>query len=101
MRRIPGAKVLVAHRSDEFLWARKRAGLVLTGHTHCGQIVLPWYGPLQTGSDYGRRWVCGVHRDGASVLVVTAGLGTSYVPLRYGAPPDIWIITVEGPASQR
>ena len=30
-------------------------------------------------------------------IVVTAGLGTSYVPLRYGAPPDIWMITIRGP----
>lgn len=74
MRRISGAKVLVAHRSDEFLWARRRADLVLTGHTHCGQIVLPLVGPLQTGSDYGRRWVCGpaASRNGSAIALTPA-----------------------------
>jgi predicted MPP superfamily phosphohydrolase len=97
---VPGVKLLVAHRPDEFVWARKRIGLVLAGHTHCGQIVLPWIGPLETGSDYGRRWDCGLYREAGSLLVVTAGVGTSYVPLRFGAPPDIWLITVDAAPSQ-
>jgi predicted MPP superfamily phosphohydrolase len=101
IRETPGAGVFVVHRPDEFVWTRKRIGLTLAGHTHCGQIVLPLIGPLQTGSDYGRRWVCGVHREDGNLLVVTAGLGTSYVPLRFGAPPDIWLISVEAAPSQR
>jgi hypothetical protein len=68
---------------------------VLAGHTHCGQIVLPLIGPLETGSDYGRKYVCGVFRSGLKTLIVTAGLGTSHIPIRIGAPPDIWLISVE------
>jgi len=90
----PGIKLLVAHRPDEFAWAPRSIPLVLAGHTHCGQIVLPLIGPLATGSDFGRKYLCGVVRDGPKVLVVTAGVGTSYVPLRFGAPPDIWLITL-------
>jgi uncharacterized protein len=102
----PGVKMLVAHRPDEFVFAPRSASLVLAGHTHCGQIVLPLVGPLYTGSDYGRKYLCGVIRRRSTVLVVTAGLGTSHIPLRIGAPPDIWLITIKGtnatdtPASQ-
>lgn len=92
--RVPGIKILVAHRPDEFAFIPRNITLVLAGHTHCGQIVLPLLGPLATGSDFGRKYLCGVIRDGSETLVVTAGLGTSYVPLRFGAPPDIWLITV-------
>jgi hypothetical protein len=92
----PGMHILVAHRPDEVRWAPPSIGLVLAGHTHCGQIVLPFVGALQTGSDYGRKYLCGVIREGRKILVVTAGLGTSHIPLRIGAPPDIWVISVSG-----
>jgi predicted MPP superfamily phosphohydrolase len=94
LERTPGIKVLVAHRPDEFAAAPQAINLVLAGHTHCGQIVLPLIGAVLTGSDYGRKYLCGVVRDRTRVLVVTAGLGTSYVPLRIGAPPDIWMISI-------
>jgi predicted MPP superfamily phosphohydrolase len=103
--RTPGVKILLAHRPDEFAHAPTSITLVLSGHTHCGQNVLPLIGALETGSDFGRKYLCGVVRSGWQVLVVTAGLGTSYVPLRIGAPPDVWLNTVAGrqgrsPASQ-
>jgi len=97
--RTSGVKVLVAHRPDEFAPAPPRIGLVLAGHTHCGQIVLPLVGALVTGSDNGRSYFCGVVRKGSRTLIVTAGLGTIYVPLRFGASPDIWVISVTGPRS--
>lgn len=92
LKRTPGAKVLVAHRPDEFRWAPRFVGLTLAGHTHCGQIVFPLIGALETGSDFGSDYLCGVRRDGGKLLVVTAGLGTSRLPIRIGAPPDIWLI---------
>jgi predicted MPP superfamily phosphohydrolase len=92
-----GMKLLVSHNPDEFHWSPTVIGTVLAGHTHCGQLVLPLIGPLETGSSFGRKYLCGILRDGPRLLVVTAGLGTSHVPLRIGAPPDIWLITVEGP----
>jgi predicted MPP superfamily phosphohydrolase len=39
-----------------------------------------------------------VIREGSRIVVVTAGLGTSHVPLRIGAPPDMWLIEMRGPA---
>ena len=94
LRHTSGIKVLVAHRPDEFAFVPSSTALVLAGHTHCGQIVVPIIGALATGSDFGTKYLCGVIRDGSKTLVVTAGLGTSFVPLRFGAPPDIWLITV-------
>jgi hypothetical protein len=101
LRRTPGVEILIAHRPDEFVFVPSPIRLVLAGHTHCGQIVLPLIGPLETGSDFGEKYLCGVVRAGDKLLVVTAGLGTSHVPLRIGAPPDIWLITIEGPERPR
>lgn len=96
MARTPGVKVLAAHRNDEIVPAPPWVPLVLAGHTHCGQIVLPLVGALESGSDYGSRFLCGILRDRSKTLVVTAGLGTSHIPLRFGAPPDMWLISIAG-----
>jgi predicted MPP superfamily phosphohydrolase len=94
--RTPGLQVLVAHRPDEFEWVPDSVVLTLAGHTHCGQIVLPLIGPLATGSDFGTKYLCGVIRHGSKTLVVTAGIGTSRLPVRINAPSDIWVITLIG-----
>ena len=99
--RTAGVRVLVAHRPDEFKWVPNSVLLTLAGHTHCGQIVLPLVGALVTGSDFGSKYLCGVIRDGPKTLVVTGGLGTSHVPLRIGAPADLWLITIRGESAHR
>ena len=98
MASTPGVRVLVSHRPDEFASAPGFVRIVLAGHTHCGQVVLPLFGPVWTGSDFGRRYFCGVIREGSRIVVVTGGLGTSHVPLRIGAPPDMWLIDLRGSA---
>lgn len=95
LERIGGVKLVVAHRPDEFESAPPWIDLMVAGHTHCGQIALPLIGPLETGSDFGRKYLCGVIRNGRKLLVVTAGVGTSHLPLRIGAPADLWLIRIE------
>ena len=90
-----GTKILVAHSPDPFARLPDDVALMLAGHTHCGQIVVPLIGALATGSKYGRRYMCGVVQRPENTLIVTAGLGTSRLPLRFGAPPDIWLISLE------
>lgn len=96
MRRTPGAKVLLAHRPDVFPLVQPGVTLMLAGHTHCGQIVLPIIGPVFTGSRYGSRYICGIRRENGRTLLVTAGLGTSHFPIRWRAPPDLWLIRIAG-----
>ncbi len=90
--RLTGARVVVGHTPDD---APKFArGLVLAGHTHCGQVVLPLVGaPIQI-SRFGERYRCGLVREGARTVVIGAGTGTSNLPLRFGAPPDWWLLTL-------
>jgi predicted MPP superfamily phosphohydrolase len=92
LRRLHGPKLLLSHSPDPFPALPADIVLMLAGHTHCGQVSLPWIGPLKTMSRYGRRYACGVVREGGKTLIVTAGLGTSGVPLRLGAVPDLWLV---------
>lgn len=100
MRALPGARVLLSHSPDPFATLPGDIGLMLAGHTHCGQIRLPLYGAWSTGSAYGDRYACGFIEENGRKLIVTAGLGTSILPLRLMAPPDFWIVTI-GPRTRR
>lgn len=51
MRRLPGARLLLSHSPDPFAALPPDIGLMLAGHTHCGQIRLPFVGALSTMSD--------------------------------------------------
>ena len=94
MRRIGGARLLLSHSPDPFPTAPREIGLMLAGHTHCGQIRLPLVGAVSTMSDYGERYACGRIDENGRTLIVSAGLGTSILPLRLGAVPDMWLVTL-------
>lgn len=96
VRALRGARLLLSHSPDPFPQVPSDIGLTLAGHTHCGQIVLPWVGAPATMSRYGDRYRCGFVRENGKLLLVTAGLGTSIAPLRIGAPPEIWLLTLGG-----
>ena len=93
---IGGVPVALTHGDDrDYLQGRIR--LLLDGHTHCGQIDLTRYG---VHNPYVRiLHGCGIVRDKDGITLTTAGLGTSILPLRLNAPPDIWLITL-GPAAR-
>lgn len=89
MEPLRGAPIVLAH-SPKPIWHLPKDGtLLLAGHTHCGQIVVPvlWQ-MLATSPDFR----CGIVRDRRRTTIVTAGLGTSRLPLRLGAPPDLWLL---------
>lgn len=88
-----GTQIVLTHSPDIIPQMPRKVSAVLAGHTHCGQIALPFYGPIITMSDYGDRFGCGDITDQGQRIFVGAGLGTSGIWLRYSAPPDVWMIT--------
>lgn len=92
-RALGGPRLLLSHSPDVFPQSTG-VPLVLAGHTHCGQIAPPLIGPLATMSRYGRRYACGLVSEAGRHMLVTSGLGTSLLPLRIGAPPEMWLIRI-------
>jgi predicted MPP superfamily phosphohydrolase len=69
----------------------------VTGHTHGGQVYVPFYGaPIIPGRGP-RRLAYGHVRERGRDLVVTAGIGTSILPLRLNMPPEITLVTLRAP----
>jgi uncharacterized protein len=72
--------------------------LLLAGHTHGGQLCVPFYGALVTNCGIDRERVRGLHRhpvDGAAWLHVSAGLGTSpWAPARFACRPEASLLTL-------
>jgi len=91
------AVILLSHRPDPFPSVPSRVALTIAAHTHCGQVNLPVLGRLISASPGSARWPCGFYEEGGRKMYVTGGLGTSILPLRFRAPPEIVIITLSGP----
>jgi predicted MPP superfamily phosphohydrolase len=70
--------------------------LVLAGHTHGGQLRIPFFGALVTNSSIDRARARWLHRwDDTTWLHVSAGLGTSpYAPVRFACPPEATLLTL-------
>lgn len=92
---LAGARVLLTHSPDIAPAMPRDTTLLLAGHTHCGQVVLPLWGPVSDVSKYGERYRCGMRVEGTRTVVITAGLGTSGpAAARLNAPPDLWLLTL-------
>jgi predicted MPP superfamily phosphohydrolase len=89
--------VLVSHNPDliEYLPTGAGVGLMVSGHTHNGQFHWPWLGPLTAPTQFGGRYLHGLHRVGATWLYVSAGVGTGAIPWRRGNPPELPILRLE------
>jgi hypothetical protein len=85
--------VVLAHDPQLFReLARRGAALVLSGHTHWGQLALPFVAELVNLSRLSYRYHAGLYYSGASTLYVHPGLGTTGPPVRLGAPPEITVL---------
>ena len=93
-RRAGGVPIVFMHSPDPIPELAPDIQLAVAGHTHCGQIVLPLIGAVETESRYRQHYLCGVVREGRRTTITTSGLGVSRLPFRLGAPPDFWVITL-------
>lgn len=79
--------------------SRLRIPLVLSGHTHGGQVRLPLIGCVYGRSDKKMRFKKGQDRLGATQIYVSRGLGMVVLPVRYGCPSEIPHFVLEPPRS--
>jgi predicted MPP superfamily phosphohydrolase len=87
------ATILIAHDPRRVTEAAAlNVPLVLSGHTHGGQVVLPGVGAVAA-----RKFPVaeGMMRRAGTTMFVSRGLGTIYVPVRINCPPEVAVLTVQ------
>lgn len=101
--KVPGFQILLSHNPDSipFLGTTplaEESTLILCGHTHGGQILLPGCGRAVLTSTYsGNKLASGIfrHKRSGSFLIVSSGIGTTWIHKRYNLPPEVVGITLE------
>lgn len=92
LRGATGAVILLAHDPRRLTEAAALGvPLVLSGHTHGGQVVLPALGAIAAQKF---PVVSGIGRQDRTTLFVSRGVGTVYVPVRVGCPPEVAVLTL-------
>ena len=94
---LPGPEtpaLLLSHNPDYFQDADLPYEFMLSGHTHGGQVKLPFIGAVLTASKYGKRYSEGMCSRNGKQLFVSRGLGTSILHLRLMCPPEVAIVTI-------
>jgi uncharacterized protein len=90
--------VLLAHDPDVFPYVPDRVALTLSGHLHGGQVAIPVLRRPALPSRYGERYARGHIVEDDRHLYVSSGLGTSGLPLRFLAPPEVVVLELRGAA---
>jgi len=83
--------LLAVHVPDVFATVPARVALTFAGHTHGGQVNILGWSPM-VPSIYGNRYRYGHVVEDGRHLVVSGGLGTTALPVRFGVPPEITLV---------
>jgi predicted MPP superfamily phosphohydrolase len=91
---VPGeTNVLLSHNPDVFpVAARQGYNLMLSGHTHGGQVSVEILDQAINPARFFTHFVYGLYRQGSAAAYVTRGIGTIGIPARIGAPPEISLL---------
>jgi len=91
--------LVLCHQPDTFARIAGQVDLVLSGHSHGGQVRLPGFGPLWLPVGC-REYHDGVHERDGSTLFVSRGLGTTVAPIRLFSRPEVVTIQLRGAAGR-
>jgi predicted MPP superfamily phosphohydrolase len=87
--------IMLSHSPDTFPDMPRGPALMLASHGHCGQVTIPLIGrpivPLRNP-----RYSCGLIEENGKRMFVTAGIGTSILPVRFLNPPEIVVVRIRG-----
>jgi predicted MPP superfamily phosphohydrolase len=86
--------LLLTHNPDIFPDVPPRVSLTIAGHTHGGQVNLPFIGRPVVPSKFGQRYAMGHVVEQGRHLFVSGSIGTSIIPVRFRVPPEIVILTL-------
>lgn len=86
--------IMLAHDPASFMEIGERPVLTICGHTHGGQVVIPYISPIVIPGRAPLKYAYGHIQEQGRDMIVSSGLGTSVLPVRFGRRPEILTIEV-------
>jgi predicted MPP superfamily phosphohydrolase len=89
-------RIVLSHNPDyaEKIPEGLRVDLMISGHTHGGQVFIPGKGTPKVPSNYGQWYAGGLCQGPRCPVVVSRGVGMAYLPVRIAVPPELVLITL-------
>ncbi len=90
-------RLLLSHNPDvaeasAFVGSGLRVDLMLSGHTHGGQVSFPGFGPPLVPSRFGQKYARGLNQGPVCPVFTCTGIGLTVLPMRLGVPPEIAVL---------
>lgn len=85
-------RILLTHTPDIYYDVKDDVDLILAGHTHGGQVAFPFIGAPCVPSEYGSKFAERVIEETQNKMIITKGLGTSILPVRFNSVPEIVVL---------
>ena len=89
------ATIVFTHNPDVFPELPQTLTLAIAGHTHGGQVALPFIGRPIVPSQFGERFAAGPVFENNQTYFVSTGTGTSILPVRFGVTPEVSVLELE------
>lgn len=87
--------ILLSHNPDVFPDVPNSVDITFAGHLHDGQVFIPFFGPLWVPSKYGNRYLSGEIIENSRRMIVSKGIGTSTINIRFNCLPEIVVVDFE------
>jgi len=84
--------ILLSHSPDVLKKVPQNVDLTLSGHVHGGQVRLPFLGAIIVPSEYGDKYSYGLIKENNKKMIITSGIGTSILNIRFNCKPEIVVI---------
>jgi len=88
--------IMLTHNPDIFPDVPDRVSVTIAGHTHGGQVIIPFVGRAITPSRFGEKYAVGHVAEQGRHIFVTSGVGTSRLGVRFRVPPEIAVVELRG-----
>lgn len=85
-------RILLSHNPDIYYDVMEDVSVILAGHTHGGQVVIPYMPALFVPSQFGSKFAGGMIKETNNTMIISRGLGTNKFPGRLNCKPEIVMV---------
>ena len=85
-------RIVITHNPDIYYDIIDEVSVILAGHTHGGQFVIPFTPPLFVPSKFGAEFASGLIKNSHNYMIISKGLGTTGIPVRFNCKPEIVVV---------